>query len=57
MAHEALVLVRRKRRTDGIDQKVVEVLGPHEAEHDFIDVGEMGGAEFLVPVDLEVSVR
>lgn len=44
MGHEALALVRRKRRTDGIDQKVVEILRLYEAEHYLIDVGEMPGA-------------
>ena len=41
VGHEAFVLVRRKRRRDGVDEKVVEILGLYEAEHDLVEAGEV----------------
>ena len=56
VGYEALVLVRWKRGTNGVDEKVVELLGLYEAEHDLIDVGEVRGRELLISVELEVRV-
>ncbi len=57
MRDEALVLVGRIRRPDGLHEQPVEVGRAHPVEHELVDVSEPARAEVVVAVGVEVLVR
>ena len=56
MGDELVVLVLGVHRLDRADQQLVEVGAGHPVQHELVEPGQVGGAEVLVALGVEVGV-